>query len=119
MGLPITVGCDTAWNGTRVCSEVSSTEMHCLRLLCHSGAQKWTVLKSGVILGRHSALASHLCQSIHVLNERHYSDLCTVLMTCTQCYFCAIQLGWESNMLAITTLKHLCLDVEKAADCLA
>jgi hypothetical protein len=36
MGLPITAGCDTAWNQTRVCSDASSTEMQCLRLLRHS-----------------------------------------------------------------------------------
>ena len=36
MTLPIMAGCDTAWNRTRVCSEPSSTEMQCLRLLRHS-----------------------------------------------------------------------------------
>uniref|UniRef100_A0A4W5R601 Uncharacterized protein n=1 Tax=Hucho hucho TaxID=62062 RepID=A0A4W5R601_9TELE len=32
MALPITAGCDTAWNRTRVCSDASSTEMQYLRL---------------------------------------------------------------------------------------
>ena len=31
-------GCDTAWNRTRVWSDTCSTEMQCLRPLCHSGA---------------------------------------------------------------------------------
>jgi hypothetical protein len=35
MGLPITAGCDTAWNQTRVCSDASSTEMQCLGPLRH------------------------------------------------------------------------------------
>ena len=35
---PITAGCDTSWNRTRVCSEASSTDIKCLRSLCHSGA---------------------------------------------------------------------------------
>jgi hypothetical protein len=38
MGLPITAGCDTAWNQTRVCRDYSSTEIQCLTPLCHSGA---------------------------------------------------------------------------------
>ena len=38
MGLPITAGCDTAWNQTRVGSDASSTEMQCLRPLRYSGA---------------------------------------------------------------------------------
>ena len=38
MGLPITAGCDRAWNQTRVCSDAGSAEMQCLRLLRHSGA---------------------------------------------------------------------------------
>ena len=38
MGLPITAGCDTAWDWTRVCSEASSTEMQCFRTLLHLGA---------------------------------------------------------------------------------
>ena len=33
MGLPITAGCDTARDQTRVCSDTSSTEMQCLRPL--------------------------------------------------------------------------------------
>uniref|UniRef100_A0A8C7SPJ6 Synaptic Ras GTPase activating protein 1b n=1 Tax=Oncorhynchus mykiss TaxID=8022 RepID=A0A8C7SPJ6_ONCMY len=37
MGLPITAGCDTAWEQTRVCSDASSLAMQCLRLLRHSG----------------------------------------------------------------------------------
>ena len=37
MGFPIAAGCDTAWNRTRVCSDASSTEIQCLRLLRHSG----------------------------------------------------------------------------------
>uniref|UniRef100_A0A8C8D848 Synaptic Ras GTPase activating protein 1b n=1 Tax=Oncorhynchus tshawytscha TaxID=74940 RepID=A0A8C8D848_ONCTS len=37
MGLPITAGCDTAWEKTRVCSDASSLAMQCLRLLRHSG----------------------------------------------------------------------------------
>ena len=37
MGLPITAGCDTAQDKTRVCGDASSTEMQCLRLLRHSG----------------------------------------------------------------------------------
>ena len=40
MGLPITAGCDTAWNRTRVCNDASSTEMQCLRSLRHSGVPK-------------------------------------------------------------------------------
>ena len=39
-----------------------------------------------------------------------------VLMTSTQYYFCVIQLCWESKKTAIITLKHHCLDVEKAAE---
>ena len=38
MGLPITAGCDTAWNQTRVCRDYSSTEVQCLTPLRHSGA---------------------------------------------------------------------------------
>ena len=38
MGLPITAGCDTAQDLTRVCSDTSSTEMQCLRPLRQSGA---------------------------------------------------------------------------------
>ena len=34
-GLPITAGCDTARDQTRVCSDTSSTEMQCLKLLHH------------------------------------------------------------------------------------
>ena len=37
MELPTTAGCDTAQDRTRVCSDSSSTEMQCLRPLCHSG----------------------------------------------------------------------------------
>ena len=40
MGLPITAGCDTAWNRTRVFTNVSSTQMQCLRPVCHSGASQ-------------------------------------------------------------------------------
>jgi hypothetical protein len=39
MGLPMTAGCDTAWNQIRVSSDASSTEMQCLRPLRHSGPQ--------------------------------------------------------------------------------
>ena len=38
MGLPITAGCDTAWNRTRVCSDAPSTDMQCFIPLPHSGA---------------------------------------------------------------------------------
>ena len=38
----ITAGCDTAWNLTWVCSDASSIEMQCLRLLLHSGARVQT-----------------------------------------------------------------------------
>jgi hypothetical protein len=41
MGIPITASCDTAWNRTRVSSDASSTEMQCLIMLRHSGAQKY------------------------------------------------------------------------------
>uniref|UniRef100_A0A674BYE9 Large ribosomal subunit protein eL30 n=1 Tax=Salmo trutta TaxID=8032 RepID=A0A674BYE9_SALTR len=48
MGRPITAGCDSAWNRTRVCSDASSTEMQYHIALRHSGApnnyrirQKW------------------------------------------------------------------------------
>jgi hypothetical protein len=37
MGLLVTAGCDTAWDRTQVCSDTSSTAMHCLRLLCYKG----------------------------------------------------------------------------------
>jgi hypothetical protein len=37
MGLPITAGCDTSRDRTRVCSDTSVTDMQCLRPLCHSG----------------------------------------------------------------------------------
>jgi hypothetical protein len=36
MGLPVTACCDTAWDRTRVCSDVSCTAMQCLRPLQHS-----------------------------------------------------------------------------------
>jgi hypothetical protein len=35
MGLPVTTGCDTAWDQTLVCSNTSSTVMQCLRSLRH------------------------------------------------------------------------------------
>ena len=38
-GHPITAGCDTAWDRTRVCSDTSSTEMQCLKPQLHSGVQ--------------------------------------------------------------------------------
>lgn len=57
--------------------------------------------------------------ALHVLNERQFSDLCTVLMTYNQDNLYVIELCWESNMPAIMTLKHLCLDIEMAAECLA
>ena len=38
MGLPITAGCDTAWNQTMVYNDASITAMQCLRPLSHSGA---------------------------------------------------------------------------------
>jgi glutamate/tyrosine decarboxylase-like PLP-dependent enzyme len=41
MGLPIMAGCDSARDQTRVCSDVSSTVMQCLRLLHHLGAPKY------------------------------------------------------------------------------
>ena len=43
MGLPITAGCDTARDLTRVCSDASSTERQSLRPLRHSGEmnEKW------------------------------------------------------------------------------
>ena len=49
MGLPVTTGCDTAWDRTQVCSDTSSTAMQCLRLLRNSGtlnniAAFWHVL---------------------------------------------------------------------------
>ena len=40
MGLPITAGCDTAWNRTRVCRDAFCTEMQCLRPLQHLGAHQ-------------------------------------------------------------------------------
>ena len=46
MGLPITAGCDTAWNRTRVCSDASSTEMQCCatRERCHTPDNlSWTL----------------------------------------------------------------------------
>ena len=44
MGLPITASCDTAWNQTRVC-----TEMQCLRPLHHPGALlRWKTTGKGM-----------------------------------------------------------------------
>jgi hypothetical protein len=40
MGLPITAGCDTTWNRTRVCSAAFRTKLQCLRTLRHSGGYK-------------------------------------------------------------------------------
>ena len=40
IGLPMTAGCDTAWNLTRDCSDSSSTERQYLRLLHHSGEKE-------------------------------------------------------------------------------
>ena len=60
-----------------------------------------------------------LTGTVHAFNQRHLSDLCTLIMTCTQYHFCVIQLRLESNRPAIITLKHHCLEIEKAADCLA
>ena len=47
MGLPVTVGCDTAWDRTRVCSDAYSTAMQCLRPLRHSGGPQIAFLMDG------------------------------------------------------------------------
>ena len=43
MDLLIAAGCDTVGNLTRICSDASSTEMQCLRLLHHSGAHIYSL----------------------------------------------------------------------------
>jgi hypothetical protein len=55
--LPIPVSCDTSWILTRVCGNVTNTEMQCLRQLRHLGAPecndtsyKYNVICIGLIL---------------------------------------------------------------------
>jgi hypothetical protein len=50
MVLPITAGCDTAWNRTKVCGDAYSIERLCLKPLCHSGAPKPKQHEGGLFL---------------------------------------------------------------------
>uniref|UniRef100_A0AAZ3PQH3 Tc1-like transposase DDE domain-containing protein n=1 Tax=Oncorhynchus tshawytscha TaxID=74940 RepID=A0AAZ3PQH3_ONCTS len=59
MGLPITTSCDTAWNRTRVCSDASSTEMQCVRILHHLGAQHTSRLCKGYLTKKENDLVLH------------------------------------------------------------
>ena len=62
MGHPITAGCDTARDQTRVCIDTSSTDMQCLIPLCHRGAsccyrlqlRMMKILSSGIWITSHS-----------------------------------------------------------------
>ena len=73
MGLSITAGCYTARNQTRVCSDASSTEMQCLRPLCHSGEmlEKKNVLYQKIQLNETPVLKCEYSEDADVKKNSH------------------------------------------------
>uniref|UniRef100_A0A8C7FFT9 Arf-GAP with GTPase, ANK repeat and PH domain-containing protein 3 n=2 Tax=Oncorhynchus kisutch TaxID=8019 RepID=A0A8C7FFT9_ONCKI len=63
MGLPISDGCDTARDRTRVCSDASNTEMQCLRPLRHSAYSSYFA----VLLFHQSSSVLYIGQAVEAL----------------------------------------------------
>ena len=71
MGLRITARCDTAWIGTRDCSDISCTEMQCLRPLRHAGARVDMYTNSGTLSTGTCTVHTHMRTHARTRTHKH------------------------------------------------